>query len=81
VTYDKHRQPTAVLYHVLPALILNELQRQHRRLDDQQRTIDAQRREIESLRIRLAAHDREVETLQTRLRATSMALCGRRACS
>jgi hypothetical protein len=81
VAYDKHGQPTAVLYHVLPALILNELQRQHRRLDDQQRTIDTQRREIDALRARLAAQDREVETLRARLRTPSMDLCGRRACS
>jgi hypothetical protein len=39
VAYDKQGQPEGVLYHVLPALLLNEVQKQHRQLMEHAQTI------------------------------------------
>ncbi|MBI4419467.1 MAG: tail fiber domain-containing protein [Gemmatimonadetes bacterium] len=51
VTYDATGEPTAVMYHVLPALLLNELQRQERELA-------ALRQVVEDLRIQLQSRRR-----------------------
>jgi len=40
VVRDTDGQPAGVRYHVLPAMLLNELQRQQRQLDTQERLID-----------------------------------------
>jgi hypothetical protein len=51
-------QPNAVLYHVLPAMLLNEFQKQHRQ-------IEAQKDEIQSLEgqlTELAAQTRQLQT-------------------
>ncbi len=64
VVLDKEGQPSGVRYHVLPAMLLNELQRQHRehlaeqataeaRFAAQQREIDAQAWLIDELTARL----------------------------
>ena len=41
VVYDKVGQPTTVFYHVLPALLLNELQRQEVRIQELQEIVGA----------------------------------------
>jgi type II secretory pathway component PulJ len=46
-------EPQAVLYHVLPALLLNELQRQQRQLETQATRIEARAAELAALRARL----------------------------
>jgi hypothetical protein len=40
VVLDKDGQPSGVRYHVLPAMLLNELQRQHRVIEAQARLLD-----------------------------------------
>ena len=55
VAPDGAGKPYSVKYHVLPALLLNEIQKEHRANADQQRTIEAQRELIASLSSRLAA--------------------------
>ena len=40
VVLDKDGQPSGVRYHVLPAMLLNELQRQHRVIEAQTRLLD-----------------------------------------
>jgi hypothetical protein len=66
---DKDGQPSGVRYHVLPAMLLNELQRQQRqlaahvtrereqaaRLDTQAARLDAQQQELDELRAQVRA--------------------------
>ena len=65
VVLDKDGQPSGVRYHILPAMLLNELQRQDRelqaekaqtaaRLAAQQEGLNAQARLIEELTARLS---------------------------
>ncbi len=57
VVLDKDGQPSGVRYHVLPAMLLNELQRQQRLIEAQQRELDAlrsQARLIDELTARLS---------------------------
>jgi Chaperone of endosialidase len=46
VVLDKDGQPAGVRYHVLPAMLLNEVQKQHAQLREQTVRLDAQQREI-----------------------------------
>jgi endosialidase-like protein len=55
VAYTSDGQPETVLYHVLPALLLNELQELHRELATKTRTLETQSRVLEELRRRLEA--------------------------
>jgi hypothetical protein len=48
-------QPAGVKYHVLPAMLLNEFQRQQRQLESQAARLEAQRRELEELRAQVRA--------------------------
>jgi len=50
VVLDKDGQPAGVRYHVLPAMLLNEVQKQHAQLREQTARLDAQQREIDELR-------------------------------
>jgi Chaperone of endosialidase len=49
VTTNAQGEPTGVRYHVLPAMLLNELQRQERQLAAQQREIDELRAQVRAL--------------------------------
>ncbi len=49
VAYDDDGQPSTVLYHLLDAMVLNELQRQEREIEE----LRARNREFEELRARL----------------------------
>ena len=49
-----------VQYHKINAMLLNEVQKQHQQLRDQQRRLEAQRQEIDTLLLRLAALERAV---------------------
>jgi Chaperone of endosialidase len=69
VTTNAQGEPTGVRYHVLPAMLLNELQRQQRqlaahvtrereqavRLDTQAARLDAQQQELDELRAQVRA--------------------------
>src|SRR6266496_1753933 len=48
VQNDKNGEPFTVLYQELPALLLNEIQRQQRRIESLQSRIEQQQRELES---------------------------------
>jgi hypothetical protein len=54
VVRDKERQ-SGVRYPVLPAMLLNELQRQERRLQAQDAKLAAQQQEIDELRAQVRA--------------------------
>ncbi|MGH9779431.1 MAG: tail fiber domain-containing protein, partial [Candidatus Acidiferrales bacterium] len=63
VVFDAEGQPQTVQYHVLPALLLNELQRQ-------QAQVNRQEEELAALRQMLAAQEAELAELKAVLRAT-----------
>jgi hypothetical protein len=70
VVLDKEGQPSGVRYHVLPAMLLNELQRQQRQLDvqtsrlaEQDARLATQQRELDELR----AQARLIDELTARL--------------
>jgi hypothetical protein len=56
VAFGKDGQPEAVYYHILPAMLLNELQKQ-------QRTIDAQAAAIDALMARLERFEAVVPSI------------------
>jgi endosialidase-like protein len=60
VADDADGQPQTVLYHVLPALLLNELQRQQRELTAQAAELAAKTRALEDLQRRIEALERAV---------------------
>jgi hypothetical protein len=59
VTHDKDGQPEAVMYQFLAPMLLNEVQKQQRRIDEQQRTIDALQATLDSLGRELKALEKE----------------------
>ena len=66
--YDRDGQPESVAYHLLPTLLLNELQKQHQQLQQARERIQIQDRklkEIDSLRSEVA----ELRRLTTQLAA------------
>jgi hypothetical protein len=60
VLFDRNGRPESVAYHVLPTLLLNELQREHALNQEFGRQLAAQQRRIE-------AQDAQLATLQTQL--------------
>ncbi len=54
VAHGRDGQPETVLYHILPAMLLNEVQKQQRANEEQKRTIARQQAEIQELAARLA---------------------------
>jgi len=64
VVYDRDGRPETVRYHLVNALLLNEVQKQHRTADAQKKTIEQQKAEIEALEAR-------VSKLEARLLADS----------
>jgi hypothetical protein len=55
VVYDRNGRPDTVRYHLVNALLLNEVQKQHRTAEAQEITIDQQKAEIEGLKARLSS--------------------------
>jgi len=53
VVYDRDGKPETVRYHLVNALLLNEVQSQHRRTQEQEALISGQQRRIEALEARL----------------------------
>jgi len=58
VVYEADGQALTVKYQLLPAMLLNEVQRQQRTIDGQQRTIDELTRRLEELERRLTTQPR-----------------------
>jgi hypothetical protein len=64
VVYDREGRPETVRYHLVNALLLNEVQKQHRAAEARERLIDQQQETIDRLEARL-------ERLEARLPAES----------
>jgi hypothetical protein len=64
VVSDRDGRPETVRYHLINALLLSEVQKQHRIVELQSKTIEQQQGEIEELKARLS----QLEDLLTRLR-------------
>jgi hypothetical protein len=67
VVLDKDGQPAGVRYHVLPAMLLNELQRQQRTVEQQQRTVEAQASRLAEYDERFRDQTRLIDELTARL--------------
>ena len=63
VVYNKDGQPETVAYHLLSAILLNELQKDHQRLAEQQAQLQTEHQEL----VRLQSQISEVEVLKARL--------------
>ncbi|HEY3054178.1 MAG TPA: tail fiber domain-containing protein, partial [Thermoanaerobaculia bacterium] len=55
VAHDKDGQAETVMYQFLAPMLLNEVQKQHRKIEEQQKTIDALRMTLDALGQRLEA--------------------------
>jgi hypothetical protein len=64
VQFDKDGQPQTVLYHVLPSLLLNEVQKEHQKIEDQQKLIQAQQEQLK-------VQDERLRKLETILSSTT----------
>jgi hypothetical protein len=53
VQFDKDGNPQTVLYHVLPAMLLNEVQKEHQKIEDQQKVIQSQQEQLKAQEERL----------------------------
>ena len=64
VQCDKEGQPQTVLYHALPALLLNEAQKQHQKIDAQEEVIQSQQKLIRSQQEQLKAQEERLRKLE-----------------
>jgi hypothetical protein len=69
VQFDKDGQPQTVLYHVLPAMLLNEAQKQHQHIDDQEKVIQSQQDQIESQQKLMQSQQEQIQAQQEQLKA------------
>jgi len=67
VAPDAEGKPYPVKYHELPALLVNEAQKDHQAIAEQQTKIDQQAAVIEAQRLENEAQQREIAALTTRL--------------
>ena len=74
VALDAEGKPYSVRYHVLPSLLLNEMQKQQRTIEEQQQRAEEQGRTIENQRAqlgleseRIGAQEAQIATLLARL--------------
>ena len=64
VQFDKDDQPQTVLYHVSPTLLLNEVQKEHQKMDAQEKVIQSQQMLIESQQEQLKAQEERLRKLE-----------------
>ncbi len=62
VAYDRDGRPETVRYHLVNALLLNEVQKRHRTAEVQEKTIEQQQAEIEGLKARLSRLEARLPT-------------------
>jgi hypothetical protein len=62
VAYDRDGRPETVRYHLINALLLNEVQKQRRTAEAQEKTIKQQKAEIEGLKARLSRLEARLPT-------------------
>ena len=55
IACDRDGRPDSVRYHLVNALLLNEVQKQHRTAEKQEKTIEHQKAEIEGLKALLSS--------------------------
>jgi hypothetical protein len=61
VVYDRDGRPETVRYHLVNALLLNELQKQHRTVEEQEKTIEQLKARLNRLEARLPRDSRSGE--------------------
>jgi hypothetical protein len=64
VQFDNDGNAQTVLYHVLPALLLNEVQKEHQKIEDQENVIQSQQEQIRSQQEQLKAQEERLRKLE-----------------
>jgi septal ring factor EnvC (AmiA/AmiB activator) len=77
VQFDKDGQPQTVLYHVLPAMLLNEAQKQHQHIDAQEKVIQSQQEQIQSQQEQIQSQQEQLKAQEERLRKLEAILSSR----
>lgn len=78
VLRDEMGAPQTVRYHFINAMLLNEVQKQRRLVDEQRQLAEEQRRENEEQETTIASQQSKIQDLETRLRKLEAALAGDR---
>ena len=68
VQFDKDGQPQTVLYHVLPSLLVDEVQKEHQRVDAQEKVIQSQQEKIQSQQEQIQSQQEQLKAQEERLR-------------
>jgi predicted RNase H-like nuclease (RuvC/YqgF family) len=71
VACGRDGKPETVRYHLVNALLLNELQKQHRNVERQQKANEAQEKTIEQQKAEIEALEARLSKLEARLLADS----------
>jgi hypothetical protein len=71
VVYDRDGRPETVRYHLINALLLNEVQKQHRAAEAQEKLIEQQKETIDREQAKIDRLEARLERLEARLPAES----------
>jgi hypothetical protein len=71
VVYDRDGRPETVRYHLINALLLNEVQKQHRAAEAQEKLIEQQKETIDREQAKIDRLEARLERLEARLPADS----------
>lgn len=74
VAYDNDGQPYSVRYQYLSTMLLNEVQKQYNRAEEQTKIVETQQGQIESQQRQVAAQQQEIESLRQQLRLQNATL-------
>lgn len=74
VAYDNNGQPYSVRYQYLSTMLLNELQKQYHRAEEQTKIVETQQGRIESQQRQVAAQQQEIESLRQQLQLQNATL-------
>ncbi len=74
VAYDKDGQPYTVRCQYITTMLLNEVQKQYRRAEEQTKIVETQQGQIESQQRQVSAQQQEVESLERQLQLQNAAV-------
>ena len=74
VAYDNDGQPYSVRYQYLSTMLLNEVQKQYRRAEEQTKVVESQQGRIESQQRQVTAQQQEIESLKRQLQLQNAAV-------
>jgi hypothetical protein len=69
VQFDKDGNAQTVLYHVLPVLLVNEVQKGHQHIDAQEKVIQSQQEQLQSQQKLMQSQQEQIQAQQGQLKA------------